>query len=728
MKKYFAAMLIAYQILAAGCANDHLITDKTYRRTVEKDFSVRRKIAANRNKQLYGVFDRNLEKSREEALKFLFAYMPLSDMADYTGEFFLANADIALKARKESLWGKEIPEDVFLHYVLPCRVNNENLDSFRLRYYDEIKSRIKGLGLADAALEINHWCHEKVTYQPSDIRTSSPMNTILSARGRCGEESTFTVASLRTAGIPARQVYTPRWAHTDDNHAWVEVWIDGEWHYMGACEPEPVLDRGWFTEPARRAMLVHSKSFGAAYGNENVIRKMKYCTDINNLSKYAGTKRLFVKVIDDMNNPVSDALVEYKLYNYAEFYSLASLQTDFNGLSSFETGMGDLLIWASKDNKFIYRLVSVPETDTVILNPRYRIKPDKAEVLDINVPPVQDSFPPLPEDLVESNRKRFEEENRIRQNYVDSWIKPSEAKDFAIMIKVDTTAIIDVFSRSMGNWRTIKEFLGSTAVDERELALSLLMDLPDKDLRDVRAGVLSDHLRNINNPLRLNTNSSVFKDYVLNPRVANELLAAYRSYFRKALPASLQADALNSPEIIVDYINKEITVNDAENYYLTPLTPIGVDELKVSDTDSRKIYFVAICRSLGIPSRLEPGSNVPQYFFNSEWKDVYFADEKAPDTRKAFLKLIPNEKDPVPEYYTHFTIARLENGRFKTLDFDYGKKITDFSEELALVPGDYMVVTGRRLANGNVLADLTFFSLAPGEHVSREIRLRNEKQ
>lgn len=215
-------MLIAYQILAAGCANDHLITDKTYRRTVEKDFSVRRKIAANRNKQLYGVFDRNLEKSREEALKFLFAYMPLSDMADYTGEFFLANADIALKARKESLWGKEIPEDVFLHYVLPCRVNNENLDSFRLRYYDEIKSRIKGLGLADAALEINHWCHEKVTYQPSDIRTSSPMNTILSARGRCGEESTFTVASLRTAGIPARQVYTPRWAHTDDNHAWVE--------------------------------------------------------------------------------------------------------------------------------------------------------------------------------------------------------------------------------------------------------------------------------------------------------------------------------------------------------------------------------------------------------------------------------------------------------------------------------------------------------------------------
>ena len=31
---------------------------------------------------------------------------------------------------------------------------------------------------------------------------------------------------------------------------------------MGACEPEPVLDRGWFTAAASRAMLVHSRIFG----------------------------------------------------------------------------------------------------------------------------------------------------------------------------------------------------------------------------------------------------------------------------------------------------------------------------------------------------------------------------------------------------------------------------------------------------------------------------------
>ena len=32
----------------------------------------------------------------------------------------------------------------------------------------------------------------------------------------------------------SRQVYTPRWAHTDDNHAWVEAWVNGKWYFLGA--------------------------------------------------------------------------------------------------------------------------------------------------------------------------------------------------------------------------------------------------------------------------------------------------------------------------------------------------------------------------------------------------------------------------------------------------------------------------------------------------------------
>lgn len=69
--------------------------------------------------------------------------------------------------------------------------------------------------------------------------------------GRCGEQSVFTVTALRAVGIPARQCYTPRWVHTDSNHAWVEAWIDGKWHYMGASEPEAELDVAWFDRPVK---------------------------------------------------------------------------------------------------------------------------------------------------------------------------------------------------------------------------------------------------------------------------------------------------------------------------------------------------------------------------------------------------------------------------------------------------------------------------------------------
>ncbi len=116
----------------------------------------------------------------------------------------------------------------------------------------------------------------------------------------------------------------------------------------------------------------------------------------------------------------------------------------------------------------------------------------------------------------------------------------------------------------------------------------------------------------------------MFLNYVLNPRVANEIISPWRSYFRNSLPSELVHDAPANPLLIAQYLEKNIRLADDENYYRTPLTPIGVNELKVSDSFSRDICFVAICRSLDIPSRLEPGSNVPQYFLNNVWNDLIF--------------------------------------------------------------------------------------------------------
>jgi hypothetical protein len=153
-------------------------------------------------------------------------------------------------------------------------------------------------------------------------------------------------------GIPARQCYTPRWVHTDDNHAWVEVWVDGKWHYMGACEPEPELNMAWFTSPAKRTMMVHTTVFGLYTGAEEKNVETPLYSTINVLANYAPTREVKVQVVDDKGKPVSDARVQFKVYNYAELYPLAKKNTDENGMAVITSGMGDIIVWADKDGNY----------------------------------------------------------------------------------------------------------------------------------------------------------------------------------------------------------------------------------------------------------------------------------------------------------------------------------------------------------------------------------------
>jgi len=186
MKKLIFAGL-SFILFLNGCHQpDKLIQSPVRLADMQRMLTVQKQLTANSQVPLWELFDRKLDPDEKQALEFLYAYMPLSDLADYPADFFLANVRQSLKARREIPWISTVPEDVFLHYVLPLRVNNENLDSFRMVMYDEIKARIQGLSMAEAALEINHWCHEKVNYRGTDSRTSAPLSTVKKTFGRCG--------------------------------------------------------------------------------------------------------------------------------------------------------------------------------------------------------------------------------------------------------------------------------------------------------------------------------------------------------------------------------------------------------------------------------------------------------------------------------------------------------------------------------------------------------------
>ncbi|TSA36438.1 MAG: transglutaminase domain-containing protein [Porphyromonadaceae bacterium] len=723
--------LLSFFSLFSSCTTKefHVYSDPAYSQRVEARFNERKTLAAKRDTALFGVFNQNLTVAEQEGLKFLYAYMPLNDLADYNGDFYLNQVRWSLNARETFAWGKSIPEDLFRHFVLPYRVNNENLDTARIVFFRELKDRIKNMTMLNAALEVNHWCHEKVTYRGSDIRTSAPLASLRTAYGRCGEESTFAVTALRAVAIPARQVYTPRWAHSDDNHAWVEFWADGKWHYMGACEPECVPDLGWFTEPARRAMLIHTKVFGDYKGGERAENRETNYALINTLSTYAPTKEIHVQVRNAEGTPEKNASVEFQLYNYAEYYPISIKKTDENGSCSFVSGFGDLLVWAHTDNHFGFKKITVADIDTLKLITDQEPYDGLSMEFDM-VPPVQREPFQIANDCRDQNNRMLQREDSIRGAYEKTFRTEEQARKFAASLNLDPDQIWNFISRSRGNYAEIETFLKSTDPAFRSTALQLLGLIADKDLRDTKAGILLDHLPNVVvTPAKAGTPSLTTNADLFNPRVANEMLVAYQKFLIYKFRQAFIDEMRQSPKNFINWIRQEIKIIPSENYYNTPLTPVGVYNLRVADEESRKIFAVACYRTFGIPSRLKPGTLEVEYWFRDRWYSADFGISATSPQPEATLILTSDPSNPVkPQYETHYTLARYEKGKYKTMAYGNDNSGDPLTSPLTLAQGHYLLVTGNRVPGGKVLSNLTFFKLTAGEKKEMMITLRKSGQ
>lgn len=738
MKKNYFITLLSALFIWTSCTNNqsaHFITDDSYRTQVETDLQARQSVITEGN--LFTVFNQNLTPEEKEALSFLYAYMPAGDIANYSGEFFLKNVQTSFLAKKEMPWGKIIPEEIFRHFVLPIRVNNENMDESRMVFYNELKDRVKGLSLHDAVIEVNHWCHEKVIYTPSDSRTSSPLASIKTAYGRCGEESTFAVAALRSVGIPARQVYTPRWAHSDDNHAWVEAWVDGKWYFLGACEPEPVLNLGWFNAPASRGMLMHTKVFGKYQGPEEKMLQTPLYTEINIIDNYAETAKATIKIVDADQKPVANAKVEFKVYNYAEFYSVATKTADEKGETFLTSGKGDMLVWASKDGKFGYNKISFGKQNelTVVLDK----KAGETYSLDMNiVPPAEKAnLPKVTKEQRAENSRKMALEDSIRNAYVATFFNKDKAVNFAKEINMDPEVATKLLVRSRGNYQTISSFLkeASANAEQKEAAIDLLQQISAKDLRDVSLEVLNDHLKNtIANE---NIEKDIFSQYVRNPRVSNEMITPYKSFFQKAIPAAEANTYREDPMKLVEWVKKNIKIDDNCNLGGAPIFPSGVWKARIADKHSRDIFFVSLCRALGIPSRVDEVTNKVQLFSGKDIVDINFqaAEQVSSDkgTLLATYKATKTLDDP--KYYSHFSISKLNEGRLQLLnyeegDVDMGSGATWsnlLKKGTQLDTGNYLMVTGTRMANGSVLSQLTFFNIEKDKETKIALNMRENK-
>lgn len=692
-------------------------------------------LAAALSASLVQSYGQNIINGSETEIKYLtelYRCLNPADKADRTESFYLENAvRPALLAREEMPWGKIVPEREWIHFVLPLRVNNEAIDAHRPYFYKELRDRIGNLSMKDAILEINHWCHEKATYQPSDGRTHSPLQTVSSAIGRCGEESTFTVSALRSMGIPARQVYTPRWAHTDDNHAWVEAWADGQWYFLGACEPEPVLNLGWFNAPAARGMLMHARVPGSHYdGPEEVLARMNGNTDINVTANYAPVDTLTVTVLNSTDHPVHDAEVTFRIYNYAEFYSIATKKTDKEGKASIISGLGDILVWATSpdDNDFGFIKASVGKDKNVTLT----LDKNSSSVCSIDldiIPPVKrDAGVEISSAMRAENDQRLAYEDSIRQAYTLTFATKKYSDGLAETLGIrDRDKLWEIMQKSRGNHKTVSTFLMGIAPPLHHKAMKLLCSISDKDLTDITLDILCDHIQ------ADEFGGDLFAEYVMSPRIASEELTPFRSFFKNVFPPEQSAIYKSNPIEWIRWVTDSI--DSTLDWYPAQATmsPRAVWECRQTSPLSRDIFFVAGARSFGIPSRIDPVTMKTQWADSSgEWHDAIFnkkdtsSNQKSTPKANLRLPLSSSTKIEDPKYYSHFTVSKIVNGSPQLLNYpDFIPHSQSFSKDQSLDCGQYMVVTGQRMADGSVLSHIDIINLG-SEGAIDSLKVRND--
>jgi len=194
----------------------------------------------------------------ERAARFLVENMPEPDKATLATEFLMENLNLAIRARSEFPWGRQVPEDIFLNDVLPYAVFDEPRDPWRAELLELCRGLVAEARTASEAVQaLNRQLFNAVNVHYNTGR-KRPNQSFKESKelgmATCTGLSIILVNACRSVGIPARAVGTPMWANQRGNHTWIEIW-DGRWYFTGADEYDANgLDRGWFTGDAAQAV------------------------------------------------------------------------------------------------------------------------------------------------------------------------------------------------------------------------------------------------------------------------------------------------------------------------------------------------------------------------------------------------------------------------------------------------------------------------------------------
>ena len=215
----------------------------------------------------------NMPMEQQREMAFLLKNMPEFDREAMDLELLKENVEYAHLAREKYAWAKQLPEDVYLHDVLPYHVVDEVRDSWRKELYEMFSPAVdtcRTMYDAVCAVNANIPRLTGVDYNTKRETTNqSPRESMRQGMASCTGLAILLVDAYRAVGIPARFAGTASWHDNRGNHSWTEVWLDGQWRVTEYYFPSK-LDHLWFMPDAAKAnaeertYAIYATRFGKA--------------------------------------------------------------------------------------------------------------------------------------------------------------------------------------------------------------------------------------------------------------------------------------------------------------------------------------------------------------------------------------------------------------------------------------------------------------------------------
>ncbi len=289
------------------------------------------------------------------------------------------NSYYANKAREEFSWGKEVREDLFLSYILPFKSTEEPYEKgSRKILYEMVSPVVAGItDISEAATKINRWASTQVRFigdlgneynrlhgkfleeglsdeeleraeivgeklekwnkftsendkKWGDIDLSiSQMLEV--GYGRCEEQSTFAILSMRAVSIPTRMVYIPWWVGKEgdsisNNHAWIEAWFEESWNYA---------DGSAISEFNQNSITSKKRNMGKVYAVKSSQKGRRSKIDVT--ERYVQTGEIEVTLLRE-GDVVTNYDVSLLGWNDGGWKKLEGRKTNESGTVTFVAG------------------------------------------------------------------------------------------------------------------------------------------------------------------------------------------------------------------------------------------------------------------------------------------------------------------------------------------------------------------------------------------------------